>query len=451
MPDPLDQDLLSKENPAELGFHDLRQAHGEVLRGRWIRILVSRRLSPRLARLSVIAILILNSGLIILNLAAWGIAFTRDLFWRADFTSFYTGWAIVRDGRGAGLFDFDLQALYQQEILAGRSFQDGLLPFVNPPGLLLLFTPLANLPISTAFIVWTLVELALLAWLIALLWRISAAWELFERCSLILAVLAFPPMLITFLLGSFSLLMLVCILQMVFAIQRGSQLGTAFWFFIGAIKPQIMLVPGVMLASSRRLMALAWICVLGIGMVIVSSLLFGWQIWPVYFKRIGEISGFFGKFGFYPDSMVNFRGMLTSLLGSDNGLLVNQISIVALLIVSAAVFWIWRGPFQPNQPDFVLRMAFTLTLALLFNFHLNPQDGILYIVPAILFYDYLRQRGLPRRRFSAFALLCPYFFLFSEFFLGDRLVIRGQVAAALALLLWIGRAYLVNRRSRLAG
>lgn len=408
--------------------------------------ILPRFFSPRLTRLSTFALLILNTGLIILNLSAWGMAFALDLFWRADFTSFYTGWAIVRDGRGAELYDFTLQSRYQQEILEGKSFQDGLLPFVNPPGLLLLFAPLANLPISTAFIVWSLGLLALLTWLIALLWRFSADWLPIERWLLIGAVLAFLPMLITFLLGSFSLLMLVCILQIIFSFQRGHQAAAGLWFFIGMIKPQIVLVPGAMLAGSRRWAALAWISGLVIVMVVVSSLLFGWQIWSVYFTRLNEVSRFFGNFGIDPESMVNFRGALTSILGDENGILINQISTSAFVIVMAAVFWMWRGLFQTEEPKFKLRMAFTLVLALFFNIHLFPQDSLLYIAPAILFFDYLRVRGLPRRHYAAFILLCPYIFMFSEFFLGNRFFIRGEVVAALVLLLWIGKAYLGNHR-----
>jgi hypothetical protein len=41
--------------------------------------------------------------------ALWLQAAGPDWFARADFTSFYAGWAIVRDGRGAALYDLAVQ------------------------------------------------------------------------------------------------------------------------------------------------------------------------------------------------------------------------------------------------------------------------------------------------------------------------------------------------------
>jgi hypothetical protein len=52
----------------------------------------------------------------------WGMMAGRDMMWRADFTIFNTGWAIVRDGRGQSLYDLDVRARSQQQILDGRRF-----------------------------------------------------------------------------------------------------------------------------------------------------------------------------------------------------------------------------------------------------------------------------------------------------------------------------------------
>jgi len=53
----------------------------------------------------------------------------------SDFLSFYTGWAIVRDGQGGRLYDLDLQRAYQAQVLAeeGSHSNFGLFPFINPP------------------------------------------------------------------------------------------------------------------------------------------------------------------------------------------------------------------------------------------------------------------------------------------------------------------------------
>ena len=405
---------------------------------------VSESILPRFSRLFTHGLLILNFGLGIGYIGAWIMAWQQGLFWRADFSAFYTGWAIVRDGLGSHLFDFALQTSYQQAILGGQSFKDGLLPFINPPGLTLLLTPLSVLPLSTAFYLWTLGMAGLLAWLIALLWKMTRSWQPYERWLLIAACVAFPPMFTTFLLGAFSLLLLVCWLQLYLAFRDNRPVAIAAWLFIGAIKPQIVILPGAMLACARRWLALGWAVLAGIGMVLLSSFLIGWRVWIDYAQQLRAVSSFFGQYGIDPAGMYNFRGLLTTVLGSGQAAMINGISTFALLGSLFVTCLVWRRPVEIQQPVFELRVALTLVMALFFNMHLYPQDGLLYIAPAILFYDYLRrnshtQSGFRKRTtFAVFALLCPFFFLFSEFNLGVQWGIRGPVIAALVMLIWIG-------------
>jgi hypothetical protein len=397
----------------------------------------------RRTRLCLHGLLILYLGLALGYAAVWGLAWRQGLFWRADFSAFYTGWTMVEAGQGRSLFDFERQAAVQQAVLGGRSFADGLLPFINPPGIVLLLTPLARLPLATAFGWWSLGMLGLLIWLLWLIWEITAGWKTLERWLALVAAVAFPPMLTNFLLGAFSLLMLVCFFQLYLAFKRRQAVGTALWFFLGALKPQLMLLSGAMLLGARRWKALALAAAAAAAMGLISSLLLGWQIWPDYLARLGMVSSLFGRYGIDPAGMYNFRGALTTLLGEgtllgvDRGGLINTVSTLALVASFLVVILIWSRPVDPVWPVFELRMALTLALALFFNLHLYPQDGLLYLAPAILFYDFLRRNGRPRRALAGFLLLCPLFFLFTEFNLGASLGLRGPVLAAGVLLGWI--------------
>ena len=42
------------------------------------------------------------------------------MFWRADFTNYYTGWSLVRDGLGHRHYDLELQTRYQEQIVPER-------------------------------------------------------------------------------------------------------------------------------------------------------------------------------------------------------------------------------------------------------------------------------------------------------------------------------------------
>jgi membrane protease YdiL (CAAX protease family) len=120
--------------------------------------------------------------------------------------------------------------------------------------------------------------------------------------------------------------------------------------------------------------------------------------------------------------------------------LINTASLVGLAASVIVTLWIWRGNWRPDRPDFELRMALTITLGLLFGLHVNPQDGLVLVAPAVLFYDYLRRSNLPRQGYAIFALSCPTLFLISEFTVGGALGIRFPVVAEIILVTWISKA-----------
>jgi glycosyl transferase family 87 len=386
-------------------------------------------------------------GMLALNLALgsgylvfWAMLAWHGLFWRADFSAFYTGWAIVRDGRGAQLYDMDLQGRYQREILDGRSFAQGLLPYMNPPHATIPFVPLAWVSRATAFWIWTLCQLALLIWLLLLLRDFSRSWERYERWSLLSALIALPPLFITFALGTFSLLMLVCLFQFYRTLKSGRERQAGLWLMLGTVKLQGMLLPGVVLLAARRWRALLSALLFGGALVGLSSAWLGWRIWLDFFAALRVIATYFGVFGVDPAEMYNFRGTLALLLGSEYGQLINQLSTAGLAAAAAVTWLLWRGDWRPHEPTFELRMALTMLLAILFNPHLYPHDALMLVAPALLFYVYLRQRNRPRQAYAAVALSSPLLFLVAQYTVGGSLGIRVPVVVMIGLVAWMSKA-----------
>src|SRR5690606_25441584 len=120
-------------------------------------------------------------------------------------------WALTLDGESHRLYDLDTQRTYQRR-LEPRMPREGLLPYVNPPHTALPLAPLALLSRSTAFYLWSALQLLLLLLALHFLYRLTPGWERLEHVVLAVTVLAFPPMLMTFQLGQLSLLLLVCLL-----------------------------------------------------------------------------------------------------------------------------------------------------------------------------------------------------------------------------------------------
>jgi hypothetical protein len=399
--------------------------------------------------LPIRAVLLLNVSLGLSYIALWAMLAWQGLFWRADFTAYYTGWAMALDGRGADLYNFALQASYQQRILAGRSFSEGLLPYLNPPHATLPFVPLALLPLSSAFWVWTFFQLLLLLWLLRLLVQIAHDWQPHERWLMLSAALAFPPLLFTLQLGTFSLLLLACLLSYYLALKRGRAGAASTWLLIATIKPQSIVLPALVLLGARRWRALGIALLGSLGLLALSSLLLGWQSWAGFLSALGSVNALYGSYGVEPATMYNMKGTLALLLGESQSALITQISTLALVFSVVLTLWLWRGPWLPESPLFELRLSLTILLGLLTSLHLHRHDGLMVVAPALLFYLYLRQRGLPQRAFAFWALSCPLVVLAGEFALGGSLGIRLPVVMMLILLFWVGRALIAEQRRAL--
>jgi Glycosyltransferase family 87 len=383
--------------------------------------------------------LLLNSALALFYVVLWiGLA-RQGAFWKADFTAYYTAGSIVRDGQSARLYDLGVQQRYQQQILAGRTFADGVLLFVNPPHAAILFTPLAALPLSTAFFVWTGAQVLLLAWLVRRLLRLSAEWTSRERWLLVATVLAFPPLLFTFQLGALSLFMLVCVFETYVSLKRADEVSAGLWLALATLKPQAMLLPILILPAARRWIAAASFALAFAAAVIVSSGLLGWRVWLDFRRLIGVVSQLFDANGIVPAEMYNLKGTLTLLLGNEQRSLINGLSAGALTVAAGAVLVVWLRAARPDDSRFELRVSLTVLLGTLFSLHLYPHDALLLVAPAVLCYSYLRERSPSWRAYVALLATCPLWFALSESFVGEALRIRIPVIAMVAMTTWTAR------------
>jgi hypothetical protein len=394
----------------------------------------------RLAKWLIRAALILNTGIALSYIGLLVITARQGLFWRADFSAFYTGWSIMRDGFGNQLYNLDLQTRYQKTILEGRWLSDGLLPFSYPPHMALYFSPLARLPRSSAFGLWTLFECAQLIWLLRLLYDFTHSWQPIERLLVFSGILSLPAVFYNFLQGAFSLFLLICLWQFYLALKKGREGQSGIWLAAGLIKPQNIILPGILLLGARRWRAVAGAVLGGLFIFITCTVVLGWRIWLDFLKLLRSLNNMYGRLEMEWTSMYNFKGVLTSILGASQGTLINGLSWTALVASILFTLWIWRGAWSSQEADFELRMAYTLLLGLFFNLYLYPQDSLLLVLPVILFYQYLRRRELPRRAYSVFTLLCPSLFLVSEFTIGYKLGVHIPVLAIVLLLAWMTNA-----------
>jgi hypothetical protein len=239
----------------------------------------------------------------------------------------------------------------------------------------------------------------------------------------------------------------VCLLQVYLLLKRGREGQAGLWLALGTIKPQAVLLLCVLGLAARRWKVFFSALLVGGALAVLSVAVLGWHTWQDYFQILRTHTGLFDAFGVVPTAMYNLKGTLALILGNDQSVLINRISYAVLMAACVLTFWLWHKRWQPDDPSFELQMALTILLGLMFSPHVNPQDGLMLIVPATLFYTYLRQRDLRRRTYAAFVLICPAIFLISEFSIRAGLGIRIPVLAMIVMMIWILKAFLDEQRA----
>jgi hypothetical protein len=388
---------------------------------------------------------VFNASLALSLAVVWVHMAVQGVFWRADFTNYYTGWSLVRDGRGDRLYDLELQSRYQEQIVPERGEESGLLPFNYPPHLAVPAALLALLPRGVAFYVWDFAQLLLLLPLFHSLRALTPDPRGMPWAVLCTAVLAFPPLFMSFQMGQVSLLVLICLLGFCRNLAAERPFGTAFWLVLGTIKPQLMVVPAAILLAGRRWRELGIAALLFAVWAALTTAFVGWSCWTDFVQVVRHSAWQFGVDGIYPRSMYNLKGCLTSLLGEGQAASINFVSTAALLLVVLATLWIWRKPWPVGTPEFDLRLALSLQLGLIANPHLNPVDVLALVVPAVLFYRGLRRSGWPVQWLSALFVCGPLLFALDCYGLttGDRMGVHPffllMIALAMVMALTLAR------------
>jgi hypothetical protein len=189
-----------------------------------------------------------------------------------DFMAHLTGGAIVAAGHARALYDVDAQSAFELGITGDPKIID---VFLSPPMVAYLYAPFALLPYAGGVVLWTLVSLALLALSARLLVSLTPSLGADDRRVLFLAFAASQPLIQ--LLGSgqdTSISLLLWTAGTLLALRRRDA-AAGVVFALGLFKPQLFLLPPLVLFVLRRWRALAaW--VMG-GLVIgsVTLLVFG--------------------------------------------------------------------------------------------------------------------------------------------------------------------------------
>jgi len=320
-----------------------------------------------------------------------------------DFTIFYTAGRLLRNGPASALYDLDAQYHLQREFAPHVYIRRGPLPYNHPPFEALLFLPFAYLEFWPAYLLWTALNLGMLATSLALLRSEFPQIRRLSPATLALAATAFFPIVIAIIQGQDAiLLLLVCVLALV-SLARQRDIAAGAILAVGLFKFHLI-IPLLLLLAIRRRRTLLGFLPVAVALAAISVAMLGWH-GPadyVHFVLQLEKSGAGAGIGTY--EMPNLRGLISYLPGfTANG----TSTILLTLAASLAVFMIALRRIKAGRDFIGHSFALAAVTAILVSYHAFAYDLSLLLPGALFLFSEITeaQGDSPKDRLALLVLL----------------------------------------------
>ena len=190
-----------------------------------------------------------------------------------DFMPLYAAGQLIRTDPG-NLYDRGTQ-LETQKSVAGIG-PESFLPFAYPPVTAGLFAPLTLLSYRSAFPVWVLISLLMLGLSIYLC---SDNFQLGQEGRRFLAIgtIALFPVYIALAQGQTAILILLLFTLAFVALQKGNEWQAGVWVGLLFLKPQWLLLPGLVLLGRKSWKALISLFISLFLLILAGFSLVGWE------------------------------------------------------------------------------------------------------------------------------------------------------------------------------
>lgn len=304
-----------------------------------------------------------------------------------DFTVFYTAGKMLREGRGAELYSSRAQLAVQSQFARNAEIRRGPLPYIHPPYEALFFLPLTLLAYPYAFVLWNLINIAILFGVGMLLRSTLPSMQGIPLWQMVLFSLAFFPIFANFHQGQDAILLLLVVSLSFRALDREADLLAGGWLALGLFKYHLILPLAVILAAWRGRRFIVGFVTMSSALVLVSLGLVGWTgalKYPVYAWRV--VSGpAFG--GIPPRQLPSIFGLLAGWQLSERIGVATQIAVSA---VSAGVLGMAASlrKWAQCKTSWQLCFAVAVIAAALVAYSTNTYDLSLLMVPLAVVANY---------------------------------------------------------------
>jgi hypothetical protein len=320
-----------------------------------------------------------------------------------DFTIFYTGARLVRNGQASALYDLATQ--YQVQLtFAHVPIRQGPLPFNHPPFEALLFVPFTFLKYWPAYLLWSALNLIMLAAIVTLLRR---HFQQFAGVSLLvlgLAATAFFPVAIGIIQGQDVILLLLFFVLALVCLRRGKDALAGALLGAGLFRPQLV-VPIVVLLAIRRWRVLIGFAPIAVFMGAISVAIMGWRGPFDYVRFVLHLEGTVAR-AFGPEAVPNIRGLVGELPGVSDSRLWSSLLILGL---SLLVFFVALHRIHSGPDSIMFMSSLAVVTTILICFHALVYD--LTLLMPMLFFLFARMVDVKVKKIDP-KVFVPVFLLF---------------------------------------
>jgi len=338
-----------------------------------------------LSKVRLVGALWLGGTLLIHALILWD---TKDWVSKGypDFTIYYTAGTMVRRGWGRQLYDEAKQFEVQRNFAPQATGRSGALPFNHPPFEAALFAPLSFLSYGSAYLLWLVANLGMLAVVPIVLRAHLPLMGAFPILVWILASLAFLPIFLALLQGQDAILLLLLYVLAFVSLKSGRPVRAGAWLAAGLFKFHLVLPFLVLLlleVPQRKRIAYGFLAV-AVVLLAASTATVGIEAMLSYPHYVLSLEATTAGGAIKPSDMPNVRGLLSLIapsLPNFNGVV---ILLSAILFLIAA--WIARSSASDARGLVFSLFLFTTVLV---SYHSLGYDLSILALPMLLLTGWL--------------------------------------------------------------
>jgi alpha-1,2-mannosyltransferase len=345
-----------------------------------------------------------------------------------DFTIFYTSARLLRSGEASGLYNLATQ--YRMQLTFTHvPIRQGPLPFNHPPFEALLFVPFTMLDYWPAYLLWTALNLMMLAASVILLRRHFSQLAAVSPLVLGLGAIAFFPVAIGIIQGQDVILLLFLFVLAVISLDRGNDAVAGALLAAGLFRPHVA-VPLVVFVALRRWRVLAGFIPVALVLGAVSVAIMGWRGPVDYARFVLHLEGTGGR-AFGTEAVPNLRGLVEQLPGLGPS---GRWAALLILASSLVVSFVTLRRIHNGRDSIIFVSVLAAVTTILISFHALVYDVSL-LLPIVLFL-LSRTLGVAGAKIDAGTILLFTFLLLTPLYVFLGLVVDRFVWFSL-ILLWL--------------